>query len=144
MSLWSLHKSHGDYSAVLWPLKRGFCAASGGILAWQVPQLQDTNVACHLSRGLAESILSVISGSCGGIWRWQLSGILRRVVSYKWTDVSDVITDSIIRETSVHFHESTQRNILEGCRLWEYYYVLNQQWVRKVVTVPQVSRKKGV
>jgi hypothetical protein len=61
------------------------------------------------------------------LWRWQLSGILRRVVSWKLTDVSEMRTDPIIRtmtietvstsETSINFYETTQRNIREGCHL---------------------------
>jgi len=55
----------------------------------------------------------------------QLSGIWRRVVSLKYTDVSELRTASIITlmgtvrtsETSVYFNETTRLYIPEGCHL---------------------------
>jgi hypothetical protein len=59
-----------------------------------------------------------------------LFGILQLVVSYKLTDVSEVLTAAIIRamsvlmmeavstsETKVNFYETTRRIIPEGCHV---------------------------
>jgi hypothetical protein len=50
------------------------------------------------------------------------SPILRRVVTYKFTDVSEMLTDFIIAlmmesETSVIFYKTTRHNILEDSSL---------------------------
>jgi hypothetical protein len=66
-------------------------------------------------------------------WRWLFSGMLRRVVWEKFTDVSEVLAESIIRammeaastsKTSVNFYQTTRRYIQEGSRLpWVEWFV---------------------
>jgi hypothetical protein len=45
--------------------------------------------------------------------------MLRRVVALKLTDVSEVITASIIRAVFIHFNVTTQRYIPEDSKLHE-------------------------
>jgi hypothetical protein len=60
------------------------------------------------------------------LWRWESSGIYRSVVSLEYTDVSEVLTASIITlkmeavrtsETSVYSNETTRRYISEESHL---------------------------
>jgi hypothetical protein len=53
------------------------------------------------------------------VLRWQPSVILRLVVSYKLTDVSEAARTS---ETSVNFYQNTRCDIPEGCHLNLRYY----------------------
>jgi hypothetical protein len=54
-------------------------------------------------------------------WRWLLSGMLCHVVWYKLTDVSEVLTASIIRvfssEMPLNFYQTAWCNIPDDCHL---------------------------
>jgi hypothetical protein len=54
-----------------------------------------------------------ISGSHGGLYEDESSGMLRCVVWYKFTDVSEVLTASIIRVmTSTRLHRATSQKTI--------------------------------
>jgi hypothetical protein len=58
-----------------------------------------------------------ISGSCDREYGEDYSGILRRVVSQKLTDVSEVLEAVSTSETSVNLHETTRRKIPDDSHL---------------------------
>jgi hypothetical protein len=60
------------------------------------------------------------------VWRWLSSGKLRRVVWYKMTDVSELLTASVLMmktvstsETSVNIYQTTRCNMPEDSHLHE-------------------------
>jgi hypothetical protein len=80
------------------------------------------------------------------IWRWQPSGIQRRAISLKQTEVSEVRTVCMIRalmeavrtsETSAYFKETTRRYIPESCHLHTRHCVSLKSHEGELIHPPQ-------